>query len=367
MSRWNQPLGAQLMISTATSTPDPIAEFLHNNHSRKTKSPVPSSTLPSSENITVDRSKLDEIGTPTVEDQKPYCGGPPLMYILAFGIDNSIADYRYGLADVIRIARIDFLTPKVTVLTLPRDLWIELPGIKEQYENLTHAKINSAYFYGSPAMNRYEGDGGGPGLLAHTIAHNYGLVVDHYFLVNMEVFEDIVDALGGITIYLDRTWDGRADRNNPEHMAWVFEEGLHHMSGAEALRFARIRLNQTEIMRTDNQTQVLCAMRDKALSPAVFSALPDLVRAFFGRVQTDLTPAQLSQLICLSQKIESENLQFVRFPDEYFVQGRVFDPVLNNTTFVWDIEPENIRQFLNDFENDAIPIKAGDGESRLCP
>lgn len=133
-------------------------------------------------------------------------------------------------------------------------------------------------------MNRYQGEGGGPGLLAHTIAHNYGLAVDHYVIIDMDVFIEIVDALGGIDIYLHRTWDGRVDTSNDDYLEWVFEEGQHHMKGEEALRFARIRLNDTEIMRTDNQTAVLCAIKNKALQPQVLTALPDLVNAFHGKI-----------------------------------------------------------------------------------
>ena len=132
----------------------------------------------------------------------------PCLLYTSIGADNEVNNYLYGLADVIRIARVDFVTPKITVLTIPRDLWVELPGIKEKYaETVTHGKINQAYLYGGPGMGYYEGEGGGPGLLALTLAHNYGLYVDHYGAVNMIAFQKIIDALGGIDIYLDQDWD----------------------------------------------------------------------------------------------------------------------------------------------------------------
>jgi LCP family protein required for cell wall assembly len=305
--------------------------------------------------------------TTTPEPEEPPDDGPKPMYILAAGTDSRYPGYRGGLADVIRIVRIDFESPRVTVLTLPRDLWVELPGIKEEYPNLTHGKLNTAYTHGIPHLGRYEGEGGAPGLLAHTIAHNYGLVVDHYVVINMEVFVDIVDALGGIDLYLDRTWDGRADRDNPDHDAWVFEEGDHHMKGDEALRFARIRLNYSEITRTDNQTLVMCAVKEKMTRPNVFTALPNLVNTFIGRVQTDLSPAQITQLISLLPKLGPENLLFVRFPNHMFVQGRTFDPFSNLNTFIWDIPNEDIRSFIQDFQQDTITIDIGGGGGRTCP
>ena len=139
------------------------------------------------------------------------------------------------------------------------------------------------------------------------------------------------------------------------------------MKGEEALRFARIRLNDTEIMRTDNQTAVLCAIKNKALQPQVLTALPDLVNAFHGKIQTDFSPAQISQMVTLLPKLSPENLLFVRFPNSLMVPGRVFDPSLNNTTFIWDIPIEDIRDFIRDFENDTITTDIGGGGGRLCP
>ncbi len=84
-----------------------------------------------------------------------------------------------------------------------------------------------------------------------------------------------------------------------------------------------------------------------------------------GTIQTDLTPAQISQLTCLLPKLSGDNLQFVRLPDEWMVQSRVYDPVLKNTTFVWDIPVEDIQKFVSDFQNDAIAPDEGEGMS--CP
>ena len=357
---WNQPLGGPLMIPSLTSEPAAsiVKDDVESDRTAITptaKEPTPTVPTPA------------HTATTTPEPEEPPDDGPKPMYILAAGTDSRYPGYRGGLADVIRIVRIDFESPRVTVLTLPRDLWVELPGIKEEYPNLTHGKLNTAYTHGIPHLGRYEGEGGAPGLLAHTIAHNYGLVVDHYVVINMEVFVDIVDALGGIDLYLDRTWDGRADRDNPDHDAWVFEEGDHHMKGDEALRFARIRLNYSEITRTDNQTLVMCAVKEKMTRPNVFTALPNLVNTFIGRVQTDLSPAQITQLISLLPKLGPENLLFVRFPNHMFVQGRTFDPFSNLNTFIWDIPNEDIRSFIQDFQQDTITIDIGGGGGRTCP
>jgi len=358
--RWNRPLGASLELPTRT----PISEI-------QTGPTDLSPTATVTGNLSIETPSLVTEGIPlptnTMEPTKPVtvCGGPPLMYILGVGVDTNDPNYLYGLADVIRIVRVDFIKPKVTVLTLPRDLWVEIPDIVEKYaDTITHGKLNQSYLYGGPGMLYYDGPGGGPGLLARTIAHNYGLYVDYYGAVNMSAFEKIVDALGGIDIYLDQDWDGRPVDENTVDLGY-FTAGQHHMNGSEALRFARIRKKYSEVTRTDNQTLVICALKDKMLSPSVVGSVPKLIDALIGTIQTDLSPAQISQLMCVLPKLSDDDLQFIRFPDEKMVQGRVYDPNLGNTTFVWDIPIEDIRQFVRDFENDAIPVKSSGG--MMCP
>jgi len=67
------------------------------------------------------------------------------MNILAIGSDARGANYLYGLADIMRLVRVDFINARVTILEVPRDLWVEIPGISDHY-NITHGKMNQAYF-----------------------------------------------------------------------------------------------------------------------------------------------------------------------------------------------------------------------------
>ena len=87
------------------------------------------------------------------------------MIILAAGSDQRVDSYLYGLADVIRLVRVDFVTPRVTIMSFPRDLYVEIPGISDHY-GITHGKINQAYLYGNPGYGYYDGSDFGPGLLA---------------------------------------------------------------------------------------------------------------------------------------------------------------------------------------------------------
>jgi len=80
----------------------------------------------------------------------PLCGGPRIMNILLIGSDTRGTDYTYGLADVTRVVRVDFVKPSVTMLDFPRDLWVEIPYISSHLNGQDHEKLNQAYLYGNP-------------------------------------------------------------------------------------------------------------------------------------------------------------------------------------------------------------------------
>ena len=296
---------------------------------------------------------------PTEPVGEPVCGDTKIMYLLAAGVDSTDPEYLYGLSDVIRVIRIDFVTPKVTVLTLPRDLEVEIPDlIPSKQAEIYNAKLNQAYFYGGPGMGFYEGPGGGPGLLARTIAYNYDLYVDHYVAINMIAFEKIVDAVGGVDIALGEPVDCRPlgaeaiDSNN--QLTDYFCVGVNHMDGERALTFVRCRARYGDIVRSEHQSMVLMAIIDKLTSPSVVTSLPELVSTMLDDVQTDLSMAQIQQLTCLLPQLEDDQIQFVRFPDEWLVQGWA-DIARVGRSFIWDIPKEKIVEFCDLFEADALP------------
>ena len=106
-------------------------------------------------------------------------------------------------------------------------------------------------------------------------------------------------------------------------------------------------------------------VKDKLNSPEIIASVPNMVLSVLDDIQTDLTLAQIRQLICLLPKLSRENLQFVRFPDEWMVQGRADIARLGNT-FVWDIPVEKIVEFINAFENDTLPVVLEEGGT-TCP
>ncbi len=291
----------------------------------------------------------------------PLCGGPPVTTVLGIGADSGI-DYRYGLADVIRIVRVDFVTPKVSVLSIPRDLWVEIPGIEDH--DITHGKLNQAYFYGGEGMGYYDGPGAGPGLLARTLDQNFGLAVDHYGAVNMQTFVKMVDAVGGIDLYLPNDVDGSPVDERTIDLGY-FNAGNQHLSGEAALRLARIRKRYNDFTRMDHQNMVLCALKEKLLSPSVLPRIPAIISSFQGSILTDLSPEQIGQMACLLPHLERENLLFTSLPDDLFSPGRVMSPQLGKTTFVLEADFSEIRDYVNRFVAGEWPTEPS--EETSCP
>ncbi|HET6824021.1 MAG TPA: LCP family protein [Anaerolineales bacterium] len=338
--QWDQPLGPALRIGTVTPfvmpptwTPDPDA--IATLPSAPTTAPV-----------------LQASPLPTITPQLGLCGAPPVMNILAIGADTRGDNYNYGLADVIRLVRVDFVNPKVTVLEIPRDLWVEIPDIADNLDGQTHEKLNQAYLYGNPGFGYTDDPARGPGLLARTLTLNFGAQIDHYAAVNMRTFEKIVNAVDGIDVTLPETVDGRTPTDTNKRL--LFPSGTHHLDGTRALTLARIRI-AGGFARADNQNRVLCALRDKLTSPSVLPKIPELIRSFQGAILTDLSPEQLGQLACIGTQIPSGNILFASFPSEHFKLTRQYDPVFKNTVSVWDVNFDVLRSYISLFNSGAWP------------
>jgi LCP family protein required for cell wall assembly len=358
--RWSAPLGPGLELPTRTS----ISE----HPTTKVELDPPdalASSADSSMPTIIEASRDPEIATsetliPT-STPEPLCGGPPTMTILALGIDGS-DDYRYGLSDVIRAVRVDFMIPKITVLSIPRDIWVEIPDIEEHY-GITHGKLNQAYFYGTPGMGYYEGPGAGAGLLARTLDQNFGLQVEHYGVVNMQTFVKIVDAVGGIEIYLPTDVDGTPIDDKTEDMGY-FYAGQQHFTGDEALRFSRIRKRYNGFARISNQNMVLCALKEKIVSPAVLPRIPQIIGAFQNSVLTDLSPEQMAQMACLVPKLDTENIVFASISEDLLTPTRIYSPQQKAETFVYKADFDVIRDIIDQFMTGTL-VSDSDGTS--CP
>ncbi len=329
---YRQPLGPALELLTSTQ-------------------PIPTLTTAPLEPVLLMNTATE--GPPTMtptSTPQPLCGGPVVMNILAIGSDARGDHYLYGLADIMRLVRVDFVNARVTLLEVPRDLWVEIPGISDHY-NITHGKLNQAYLYGNKGLGYYDDPAEGPGLLARTLNLNFGAQPDHYLAVNMRTFEAVVDAVDGIDVYLPYEISVKS-KDNPK--GFGIPPGQHHIDGETALWIARIRQYHT-FGRAENQNIVMCALRKKLLSPAVVPAIPQLVQDFRRYVQTDLSPEQINQLACLATQMSGTDVVFASFPIDLFTPTKTFDPQIKSTTSTLAADYDVLREYIARFQAGTWP------------
>ncbi len=215
---------------------------------------------------------------------------PRRVNILVMGIDQRRGEQGPCRTDTMILVSVDPARKQVGMLSIPRDLYVTIPGYGEN-------RINMANFIG----DRDKYPGGGPALAKRTIEYNYGVRVDYYIRVNFDGFERIIDTIGGVDILVEK--EIRDDTFPDDHYGYdplYIPAGLIHMDGKLALKYARTRHGDSDIYRARRQQQVILAVKDKItqmnLAPSLLLKLPELMRTFSDSVETDIPVDQAIQL-----------------------------------------------------------------------
>lgn len=271
--------------------------------------------------------------------EEGICNGPEgVVYILVIGTDTRSAGYLYGLADSTMVIRVDFESREVSFIGFPRDLWVEIPDVTED-NGRTHGKLNQAYFFGTEGMGYYSGEGYGAGLMAETMKHNWGLEIDHYIVMNMRAFRDVVDALGGIEIYNPAPVYSFHQPNQPKVLV-----GGYFFSGQDALLYARYRDPKNSVDRVDRHAIIMKGLFKQVFSISTIPKIPELIGLYKGNVLTDMHLAELSQFLCLAAQIDFDDVRFGRIPKD-----SLYIPDWEG--FVWlEKEPGSIETLLQEFQ-----------------
>ena len=348
-SRWNKPLGPSLGLPTVTEPAGSIVSVADINPTEPGSDIIQGIT-------TTQSSGLIAVSTPApnpTATSHPLCGGPAAITILLIGSDERSTGYLYGLADSIHIVRVDFTKPDMMVIDFPRDLWVEIPDISDHH-GITHGKINQAYLYGNPGMGYYDGPGEGPGLLARTLDLNFGLRVDHYLALDTQTFVKMVDTVGGVDIKVDTPIDLSYGIKNPGP-EYFLSVGTRHLDGKMALLLATNRIPST-FQRMKYQKLILSALREELLTRDMIPKLPKVVAQFIDAVQTDLSPRDINNLLCIAQAISNDNIRADSFPQSMFKAGNIYDPYRNVTTFIYEADFNEIRAMMADFMKGIWPF-----------
>jgi LCP family protein required for cell wall assembly len=225
------------------------------------------------------------------------------------------SDQRHGASfrtDTMVVAILRPNEGQVSLISIPRDLWVSIPGVGNQ-------RINTAYEYGE--LNGYTG--GGAGLLKDTIQYNLGIRIDHTALVDFNGFRQIVDTLGGVDVpvscpYTD--WRLIDPTFNPELEAnwnlYTVNPGVIHMDGDLALWYARSRQKSSDFDRGRRSQEVLRALFTHALQTNTLTRIPELYSNFKDSVDTDLGLGDILQLSLYAPKMTNADIRsyYIRPP-----------------------------------------------------
>lgn len=206
------------------------------------------------------------------------------------------------LTDTMMVVSLDPRTNDVAMLSVPRDLYVKIPGYG-------YDKINAAHSHGEMKQK-----GSGPELSKKTVSETLDIPIHYFVRIDFFGLKKAVDTVGGIDVEVEKDLvDPYYPCEKNENLKCVFriKKGLVHMDGATALKYARSRETTSDFDRAKRQQQVLVALRDKALqlqtvsNPAKISALIDV---FGSHVATDLQLWEMNKLMEFSKKIDPSKI-----------------------------------------------------------
>ena len=225
-----------------------------------------------------------------------------VLNLLLIGLDST-RNLRAQNTDVIVVISINKETKQVSLLSIPRDLWVYIPTYGWSRINVAHRKGYSTDY-----------PGGGPALLSRTIEVNFGISIHHWGRVDFEGFARVVDELGGVTMTVACPVNLRYQPPDPngseeDQEERILEPGIYHMDGATALRYVRTRRDSSDFDRARRQQQFLRAMWDQTKSPDFVLKIPGLWSALKDSFETDLGLGDILSLAPVALDIEPQRIR----------------------------------------------------------
>jgi LCP family protein required for cell wall assembly len=202
--------------------------------------------------------------------------------------------------DTMMLLTMDPVSRTAGILSIPRDLWVNIPGFD-------YGKINTAYYLGE----LYDLPGGGPGLAIQTVEELLGIDINYYAQVDFSAFENFIDEIGGIEV--DVPYELTVDPVGP-HNTVTLQQGLQKLDGPTALAYARNRETfGADFDRADRQQQVVMAMFDQITSlgtlPKLIANSPTIYNNLRSGIHTNLNLKETISLAWTVAQIPRENIK----------------------------------------------------------
>lgn len=263
-------------------------------------------------------SVSDDRNTPTPDLTSPryVWEGKERVNILVMGIDQRPGENGAFRTDTMLVLTLDPVSKTGGMLSIPRDLWVPIPGYGV-------GRINTAHVLGQLRDH----PGGGPALAVETVEANLGIPIHHYVRVDFDAFVELVDRLGGVDITVEREID---DPTYPSHDPadpygydpLHIEAGEHHFDGEMALKYARTRHSAGgDFDRAKRQQKVLRAVFEKVtrldMLPTLLAQAPQMWRTLQESVETDLALDQIIALARLATEVDPDDIRSAVIDERY--------------------------------------------------
>ncbi len=286
---------SQISINDAVDTPIPVSDLLIAGNNKFTPTPTPFQPF-----IPV----INPVSTPTAQPSKTAL--PVNDGMITLGLERPSgqvnilllgSDWRPGQGYRTDVMMILSLIPErnsVTLLSFPRDLYVNIPGIG--YE-----RINAAQAYGGLALSK------------ETLSYNFDAPVDYYMMTNFAGFKSIIDTLGDITVYSAYELYDRCDLPQAYNKMCYIPAGANTMNGQTALWYVRSRYSTSDFDRTRRAQEVILAIAQKMMSLNAINRAPELYNLFSSSVETDIPLDVVVKLLPMAADIVANPGSMQRF------------------------------------------------------
>lgn len=227
------------------------------------------------------------------------------------------------LTDTVMIASLDTITDKIDLLSIPRDLWVNIPNNGQE-------KINAAYEYGwtkSQAKDVFDKKRAGMELMDKVLENVTGITIHYHAVFDFAAFEQIVDALDGISVNVPETLYDPTIAWENHYNPVIATKGVQQFDGARSLLYAKSRQTSSDFARAERQRLLLVAIKDKALSLGTFSnpiKIVQLMNSLGRNVYSDFDTQSIKCLYTQTSEVNSNNiksLDLVKPPNDLLVTG----------------------------------------------
>ncbi|WP_245257909.1 LCP family protein [Anaeroarcus burkinensis] len=213
--------------------------------------------------------------------------------ILVLGVDERADDV--GRSDTSFVVTLDTEAKKITVFSVPRDSRVKIAG---------HGwdKVNHAFAFGGLSLSK------------STIENLLGVPIDYTVTVDFKGFVRMIDALGGITIDVEKRMRYSDPYDDDGGLVIDLYPGVQRLSGKEAIKYVRYRDEEGDIGRVTRQQKFLKAVLKELASPQTVVRLPELAKEFYGAVKTDMPLSKIIKLLPMVQEAASNGMATATVP-----------------------------------------------------